>query len=101
MTVRHDNADGVARRVLTTMLLIRVKVMRRLNKQTCSADALQRNAVPGLPGEGATMGSVEAPKGQDELSISDRRRRSELSYSKTGSRWVVLHSFVVALARSK
>src|SRR6478672_6103352 len=72
MTVRHDSADGVARRVLTTMLLIRVKVMRRLNKQTCSADALQRNAVPGLPGEGATMGSVKAPKGQDEFTIDFR-----------------------------
>jgi hypothetical protein len=84
------------------MLLIRVKIMRTLNKQTFSADALQRNAVPGLPGEGATMGSVKAPKGQDEFTmISDRRRRSELSYSKTGSRWVVLHSFVVAVARSR
>jgi len=40
-----------------------------LNKQTFSADALQRNAVPG---EGATMGSVKAPKGQDEFTIDFR-----------------------------
>ena len=70
MTVRHDSADGIA--ALTTMLLIRVKIMRTLNKQTFSADALQRNAVPGLPGEGATMGSVKAPKGQDEFTIDFR-----------------------------
>jgi AraC family transcriptional regulator len=47
-------------------------VTHSLNKQTFSADALERNAVPGLPGEGATMGSVKAPKGQDEFTIDFR-----------------------------
>ena len=43
-----------------------------MNTKTFSLDALQRNAAPGFPGEGATMGSVKPPKGQEEFTIDFR-----------------------------